>query len=386
MDHILSAASSTVRRAQAAFCRFITANDVGATGAHQYGFYIPKHAWSIGFESPGERGSNKDCFVKIRWQNDFETTSRFIYYGKSTRNEYRLTRFGKDFPFLSDFHIGDLLVLCKMSNDFYEGFVLSGDETIESFMAIFDLSPLDLDKLINLDVDPESELNKCFESYLNEIEEEFPPTFLLAKAARECHIATFGDVVKNDPDSQLLKWIDAEFSLFKVFENNRYKTLLRQPFQSVDQLVETANSILNRRKSRAGKSLEHHLAEIFHRRDIPFDNQVITELQKKPDFIFPGGKQYHDRKFNAENLVFLASKTTCKDRWRQIINEADRIPVKHLFTLQQGISANQLSEMDASGVRLVVPKSHISSFPKHHQGNLLTLSDFLYEVKVKISA
>lgn len=386
MDHILSVASSTVRKAQVAFCRFITANDVGATGAHQAGFYIPKHAWSLAFDNPAERGSNSDKFVTIRWQNDFETASRFIYYGVGTRNEYRLTRFGKGFPFLNDDHIGDLLVLCKMSHDFYEGFVLTGDEVIDSFMATFELSPLDLDKLINLEADAESTLLTCFENFVEHVVEEFPPTHLLAQAARDCHIAAFGEWVTADPDTQLLKWIEAEFSLFKVFEKNRYKPLLQQPFQTVDQLVETANSILNRRKSRAGKSLEHHLAEIFRRSSIPFDNQVITELQKKPDFIFPGRNEYHDRKFNAEKLVFLASKTTCKDRWRQIINEADRIPLKHLFTLQQGISANQISEMEANGVQLVVPKAHIKSFPRHHQQNLLTLNDFLHKVKVKIGA
>lgn len=29
--------------------------------------------------------------------------------------------------------------------------------------------------------------------------------------------------------------------------------------------------------------------------------------------------------FSVENLCTLAAKTTCKDRWRQILNEADRL-------------------------------------------------------------
>lgn len=49
--------------------------------------------------------------------------------------------------------------------------------------------------------------------------------------------------------------------------------------------------------------------------------------------------------FPANKLVFLGAKTTCKDRWRQVLNEADRIETKYLFTLQQGISKNQLREM-----------------------------------------
>jgi type II restriction enzyme len=73
----------------------------------------------------------------------------------------------------------------------------------------------------------------------------------------------------------------------------------------------------------------------------------------------------------------LAAKTTCKDRWRQILNEADRVKIKHLFTLQQGISKNQLQEMYKYGVCLVVPKPYIQNFPKEYRNKILSLSSFL---------
>ncbi len=44
----------------------------------------------------------------------------------------------------------------------------------------------------------------------------------------------------------------------------------------------------------------------------------------------------------------LAVKTTCKDRWRQILNEAQRIKPKHLLTLQEGVSHRQFDEMQES--------------------------------------
>ncbi|MCC6599432.1 MAG: hypothetical protein IT223_02035 [Crocinitomicaceae bacterium] len=49
-------------------------------------------------------------------------------------------------------------------------------------------------------------------------------------------------------------------------ENDRHNNRIKTPFNSVEELVETSNTILNRRKSRAGKSLEHHLAEVFSNR------------------------------------------------------------------------------------------------------------------------
>ena len=45
-------------------------------------------------------------------------------------------------------------------------------------------------------------------------------------------------------------------------------------------------------------------------------------------------------------------KSTCKDRWRQVLTEADRIEKKYLFTLEAAISNNQTDEMQAKNVQL----------------------------------
>lgn len=86
----------------------------------------------------------------------------------------------------------------------------------------------------------------------------------------------------------------------------------------------------------------------------------MTEGNKKPDFIFPSGEAYHNSSFDIQKLVTLAAKTTCKDRWRQVLNEANRLKdsPKYLCTLQQGISGAQMDEMQAENVVLVVP-NHI---------------------------
>jgi len=87
-----------------------------------------------------------------------------------------------------------------------------------------------------------------------------------------------------------------------------------------------------------------------------------------------------------KNTKGCAAKTTCKDRWRQILNEADRIKTKHLFTLQQGISTNQLEEMYKYHVNLVVPKAYVSSFPPAFRNQLLTLESFIKLVASKAAS
>lgn len=360
------------------FTKFISANDAGATGAHQAGFYIPINSWQILFDSPGIKGENKDRFVKIRWQDDFETDSRFIYYGRKTRNEYRITRFGRGFPFLRPECVGDLLVLTKVDSDFYHGYVIQGDENIETFFSSVGISANQTNRLVRyvIDRDPEQKLDDLFYSYISTLDVDFPETAIISSKAREF----FNAINRNkllDSDSLLLGWLDTEYSLFKAIENDRYRSIISTPFSSVDELVECANTLLNRRKSRAGKSLEHHLEEIFRMRNLEFETQVETEGRKKPDFIFPGGKAYHNPEYPTNKLVFLGAKTTCKDRWRQILNEADRIEEKHLFTLQQGISENQLAEMYHYKVKLVVPRPYINSFPPSFRNRILSLDKFI---------
>lgn len=388
MNQIVNDAINSIKNGEIAFCKFISANDAGKTGAHQEGFYIPKNSYSLAFDTPGVKGENKDHFVKIKWQSDFETTSRFIYYGTGTRNEYRLTRFGKGFPFLTENNVGDLVILIRIASDYFEGFVLQSDEEIEDFFASIGITSQETNQLIpkKITITAEEKLMSCFTNYLKSLTVDFPTTFDLANNSRNCYIKSHqitDAIIKKNPDKELLNWVFSEYQLFKIIENDRYNDIIKTPFPNVEDLVACANTILNRRKSRAGKSLEHHLSEVFRVCNLAFESQGKTEENKQPDFIFPNIESYKSTQFDDSKLIFLASKTTCKDRWRQILNEADRIKEKHLFTLQQGISSNQLKEMYNYGVRLVVPAPYITSFPIDYREYILSLENFISMVKSK---
>ena len=160
MDSLVNSAIAKVRSARLSFCRFITANDTGDTGAHQAGFYIPKCAARLLFETPGQKGENKSRTVHICWQNDFTTESRFIYYGRGTRNEYRITRFGRNFPFFQESATGDLLIVAQESEDDYAAFVLSSDQDIEDFLAHFNLDIGSLNRLIDTSASLEGNLGR----------------------------------------------------------------------------------------------------------------------------------------------------------------------------------------------------------------------------------
>ena len=387
MSEISNAAIQSVRQSRAAWCRFITGNDTGTTGSHQAGFYIPKCASALLFDEPGRKGENKEKTVQIKWQDDFTTESCMKYYGQRTRNEYRITRFGRNFPFLQDENVGDLLIIAKFTEEDYAGYVLSSDEDIDEFFAYFNLAPDETNQLIDIDgsVKPDEKIAQLLQSFVAQFN-NFPETRQMAQGARDCYNNAYGiaeNALRNKPDEVLLNWVDTEYRLFKCMEEKVSADVISKPFGSIEAFVQTANEVLNRRKSRAGKSLEHHLADIFTHNELVFEEQAITEDNKKPDFLFPNGECYHNMQFPADDLIVLGAKTTCKDRWRQVLTEADRVDVKYLFTLQQGISKNQLKEMHDSRLTLVVPHKYIASFPQEYQSEISDLKRFISLVRQK---
>ncbi|MBQ8968892.1 MAG: restriction endonuclease [Bacteroidaceae bacterium] len=387
IEESLQEAIQLVHESVYAYCHYITPNDVGATGGHQYGFTFAKPCYKMFFDEPGEKGSNKENFVEVDWQKGLiKTKSRAIYYGVGTRNEYRLTRFGNGFEFLCEEYIGSLQIMTKNSEGEYFAYVLSNQDNIESFMDSFSLDVTKGNQVIDkvtASISPNQRLENDFMVFINE-HTDFPDTTEIAKFVRKCIIAANGYTerfISEKSDSIIMEWTDAEYQLFRGLEEKIYRPVFTKPFENCQSLVEFSNSILNRRKSRAGKSLEHHLAEIFTASHLRFDEQVVTENNKKPDFIFPDGQSYHNFMFPSDKLTMLGAKTTCKDRWRQVLNEADRIPNKHLFTLQRGVTRNQLQEMRDERLTLVVPKDNKSLFLPEFHDNIMCLSEFIGMVR-----
>jgi hypothetical protein len=384
MDNMATSAIQAVNHGQLAYCKFLSANDTGDTGAHQAGIYIAKNAISILFDEPGEKGSNKDKYVKVRWQDDFTTDSRFIYYGTGTRNEYRITRFGRGFPFLRTEHTGDLFVFVKNDVEDYSGYILETEDDINAFLDAFAMSPTDTGTIIQKDdmqLDTRAEL--AFAEFIEALTVDFPASVEMSAAARRIFNSVYNheENIQLNPDKELIDWIDTEYRLFRKIEFSRYGDMITKGFSTVEKFIEVANMVLNRRKSRAGKSLEHHLSAMFDGNSLIYQAQPRTEGNKRPDFLFPGESAYHDLTYPSEQLIFLGAKTTCKDRWRQVINEANRIRDKHLFTLQQGISAQQLDEMEAEHITLVVPAPYIAAYPSEKRGNIWTLHKFIAYAK-----
>jgi hypothetical protein len=213
----------------------------------------------------------------------------------------------------------------------------------------------------------------------------FPSTALFSAFARKHSPETD---VKSDPDHALTTWIEFEERLFRTLERHIVAQRIQHGFlkgrkADVDEFISFSLSVQNRRKSRVGFALEHHLAALFKSNSLKFERGVKTENNNKPDFLFPGSKEYASSSFAPSKLVMLGSKSTCKDRWRQVLSEARRIKQKHLFTLEPGISENQTLEMKAKALQLVLPQSLHETYKPSQRNWLMNLQEFVKFVSSK---
>ena len=223
----------------------------------------------------------------------------------------------------------------------------------------------------------------ALDSLIEPFGDTFPTTAEFSQNARK----TLSDVdARDNPDGALLAWIDHEERLFRHLERKIVATRLEKGFHNgeeadVDAFIAFSLSVQNRRKSRAGYAVENHLDEIFRRFELTYERQASTENRSRPDFLFPGSEEYRSKAFPECRLSMLGVKSSCKERWRQVLAEAKRIPRKHLLTLEPGISENQTGEMASNQLQLVLPAGLHDTYTAAQQTWLMSLNDFIYFIK-----
>ena len=370
-----------------AILKFISANDTGKTGSHQCGYYLPKKLWKLYSPHPPTKGLNHDHFVTVEWWPlGRQTNSCVKWYGKGTRSEYRLTRFGRDFPYLAYDSVGDLLVLVPRSEAEFGAFVLSEEEDFEEIQAQLGIEIVQFWGAYVANAPPAETDDARIDQALRQFAEsvsEFPTTAAIAEETQRVMSACAAGFDSLEPDVALLRLLETEHALFRLVERQLCTPDILRLFRSVDEFLKIANSILQRRKSRAGKSMKLHCQYVLARAGVPMEAQPA--IDGEPDIVIPSAAAYRDPGFPDEKIFILAVKRTCKDRWRQVTQEARRIAPKYIITIQNGISLTQLRSMEESGVTLVVPKALHKEYPAEFRSRLLTVKGFIDRVSAALA-
>jgi len=156
---------------------------------------------------------------------------------------------------------------------------LETEDDINNFLDAFGMSPTDTGSIIQKeDILLDNQVEIALAKFIESLEIDFPASAEMSAAARRIfnEIYDHEENILLDPDMELISWIDMEYRLFRKVEYTRYGDIITRGFTSVEEFIEVANTVLNRRKSRAGKSLEHHLSAIFNGNALPFTSQPTT--------------------------------------------------------------------------------------------------------------
>ena len=198
--------------------------------------------------------------------------------------------------------------------------------------------------------------------------------------------------LKAHCDEIIDELIGLEFELFKIEEQRVNSDLLWQVVGSnlppskhliksqlellvkdkFNELRDFYKSISQSRVSRAGGSLQNHIAYILTTLSYPYEAQKI--VNGKPDFILPNITLY--RKTPGE-CILVTAKRTLRERWRQIITEGFRSPYYFLVTIDETQSSDSLKEMAGHRIYLVVPERIRQSISVYEtSGNVIGLRAF----------
>ena len=368
-------------RAGSALLKTVSPNDTGQTGSHQAGFLLPRSHWRFFSPYPPKKGSNHKHEIEIVWPDGRRTMSVVTWYGRGTRSEFRLTRFGKGFAFRNENLIGGILVLvAEEPLRSYRAYFVIADESIEELQAALGLELVGSSAFYDSSSPhPPESSDACIARACREVAAgftSFPTTGEMAQEASRILDICSPQLRRAMIDQRLMRCIETEYDLFRRIEENIHSEEIRAGFTSLDTFLKTAQTILQRRKARAGKSLEHHVFSVLKEHQLPFEAQARVN-GSSVDFLFPDTAHYEDTSYPRDKVLALAVKTTCKDRWRQVALEASKVGKKFLLTLQRGISEAQVSEILGAGINLIVPHELHADYPKPTRRRLLTVNGFI---------
>lgn len=381
---LADAAISDALQRGSALLKFMSPNDVGTTGSHQAGFYLPKNAWQMYTPHPPLDGRNDKHEVTIYWEGTRETQSVVTWYGTGTRSEYRLTRFGRKFRFMDDYFVGSLLILVPRDISNFRAYVLDFDEDIleaQVALGVEIISGWGIYDETRQDIEEQDEcLRRRFGDFADGLD-DFPSGDAFSEETRTALIDCVPGFANWSADDKLIRGRDTEYDLFKLVEQSICGPIVERGFSNIDEFVSTANSITNRRRARAGRSFENHIRFTLEDAGIPFEHQ--PDIDGRPDFIIPSADAYNDRSYPVDGLFVIGAKTTSRERWRQLLDEGRRVPRKYFMTLQPNMSNQQFNAIADADVRLVVPESLHRGYPQGatRENKLLSVHRFIDKVR-----
>ena len=186
--------------------------------------------------------------------------------------------------------------------------------------------------------------------------------------------------LKEDISLIVQKMHDKVYEDYKSAEIDSWKRITTDEKGSADildfdELQNFFKSLGNSRKSRAGKVFELIIEEIMSTRlGYPLVRGIKVD-GARPDFVLPS-KEFL-QKYPLDSIL-LTAKRTLRERWRQVVTEANVAHGYFLATLDEDISANQLIEAERNKVFVITTRDKIERIEHYGDASyMMSFEDFI---------
>lgn len=361
------------------------------------------HLWRHILGNEERRFSARMAYLADDDDEPVTTEAVLSWYDSRKKQAHRRAEFRLYYPDNEIIRLaapGDLCIIARRSDDSLLMLIAEAGSTVERqlqwlfglgtdgerALPVHQLNPGDGQEIgvaagqvmAMLGIEPDLTDTSFLEALLDTFGAEFPGTDVFSGYAR----ATSPPVdILADPDMALKTFMDHEEMLFRTLEKHIVQERLARGFEDVEDFFKTSISLQNRRKSRTGYAFENHVQHILVAHGVNFEKPTSKNALSdgtRPDFVFPCVAAFNDPAFPDDRLTILGAKSTCKERWRQVLAEAKRVPEKHLITMEPALSSGTTSEMELSNMRLVVPRELHSGYTAKQQSWIISAQDFIY--------
>lgn len=408
------------------FLKKLSRNDCGwADGAefgHQNGVYIPAEIQKEKF-FPDLQNVNSskphilESTIKTFWPDTGEVRVSNLKHYTNKGSEMHFTRVPKEqFSGLTpaSFLLGGKLTESYADANYWFIVVDSASEEAEILESILNLEAdfhsqiFDPNLLKTADSNETDQLIASIighinagtlQNFISEVSKLPSPQSLAARAQKiylENHkLSALDPYVISCPGDAIMQISrDIEYNLYKQAElRHRAAEVIKivladkDPITAVvkgfSQLDAIFLSASQHRKSRAGRSFEQHISQILKDGRIKYQEQAVTG-GRRPDFVLPSLADLESKTREFEDALIISAKTTLRERWKQVTHEKLNCAV-FLATVDDRVTSDAIEDMNAKGIRLIVPESLKSSKETCYSGrtNVITFREFFDDMKTE---
>ena len=127
-------------------------------------------------------------------------------------------------------------------------------------------------------------------------------------------------------------------------------------------------------KSRTGIGFEHIIEYLFDLLNYDFETQT-GDVQGKPDFLFPSKELFNS---NPSDCIIIGAKTNVRERYRQIVNEGNKLTRHFCFTLGDDLTNDVITKAKKLDLFFAIPTEVKNS--KYKTKDIFSYEEFIKNV------